>query len=392
MKRLQVERSTTTPSSVRALVSLIMVATGAVVAAMPAAVQAVAARVFDVDGQAVIAIALSAGAFISAVINGALLESRLADPSIVVKTYIPKWASAAAIAGAALLIVFPAEWWASALGLPLCMIALLLGRTHGVTARLWRSELVGGLFLATGSLAAIWMAASGVDVALSAIGVSIVAIVLIRLVGSPVSAQVDNTSWSRVAWVGTETAVVASIPFVLNMTVFVLMGPGEAVAFRLVLTVLGVLQPVLGYLRTRLLSSMSMALTMAMAGMTVVTLLAVIACQVFGVFDVIFGSSWAYVTSVSVILGCLWKLLSVPEVLPFAAMRRRGAVREVFILRVISTAVYLALGVVSAATWGDSRAVFASFIVAEAFTLVLYFAADLRGRRAMFRASQSVAP
>lgn len=357
--------------------SLIMIAAGAAVAIVPATVQAVAARLFLTGEQATIAIAIGVGILVSAVAGALSLESRLADPQITIKTYLPYWAVVSGIAGGVLLVVFPRSPTAIAIALPLIMTGLQIARTHAIADHRWRSELVAAGTLAVGCGLAFWLALADSFLAVVALGVTVVLAQSCRSIGARhrVSERVSPT---RAAWVGAETAVVASAPLLVNMLVLAAMSAADAVAFRLILTVLGVLQPLLGYLRTRLLVRSSPALTTTLTSLTLLALLGVLIADWTGLFTLIFSDAWSSVSFGALLFACMWKAASVPANIPFARMRRRGSVGQVFFARLFSALTYLSLAMIAALSTGSLMAVFIAFLFAELATFAIYLYADKR--------------
>ena len=354
-----------------AMSSLAMIGAGAAVAIVPATLQAVGARLFTTDQQAGIALAIGIGVFVSAVLNAVILEARLADPLIGVKSYLPIWATASGVVGGLLLIVAPTSPAFVSVAIPLIMTGLQLGRTHAITDHRWVSELVTAAVLGVGCLTAFVVSSSAATLAVAILGVAVILAHAARAVGAPHKVS-KRPSVSRASWVGAETAVVAMMPLALNAIVLLAMSAADAVAFRLVLTVLGILQPLLGYLRTRLLGHPSVRLTWVLSGMTTLALVSVVVADLAGLFEFIFSDSWDAVPLGALVAACGWKAVSIPSTIPFASMRRKGLVREVFIARSASTGIYLALG--SAAAFGTQSltSVYIAFMVAELTTFAIY--------------------
>jgi hypothetical protein len=359
-------------------ITIAMVFTGAVVAILPATVQALAARVFDTASQAHIAVAISFGAFAAAIVNAAVLESRLTQQSDEPRTFIPRTGTALASAASLALIVFHDEATAVLVSIPLIMICLQLGRTHATIEDLWRSELVVGVALLISCGAAFLVVDSYPEWAFPILGAGALFAVAARQFNGGKRPR-QRSPLAPILWVSGETAIVASTPFVLNVAILFFLGPSEAIAFRLILTVLGVLQPVLGYLRTKLLGSPSTLLTIFLSVLSCVALGAVLFATKLGLFEYIFGDSWSHVPFAALAVACAWKLISIPGTIPFAEMRRRGEVSTVFTLRAISTVAYIALGVVVTLIWSSSILVFVAFCAAELITLTLYSVGNRRG-------------
>jgi len=352
--------------------SLAMMFAGALAALTPAAILAISIRHFSATEQGAVAIAAAVGAFSAALANAAILESRLAASPSNHSTFVPRYAYYLGVASCAALVFFGSNVIVLSVCLPVVMVALQLGRTHAITGHLWRTELVAAVLLSAGiGGAATLVSVDRSELAFSSIALGALGSIIAR--GTTEKGRTPaRPAAALVAWVTAETAVVASVPLVTNIAVLGALGSADAVAFRLVLSALGVLQPVLGYVRTRLLSRASRALVGFSAALSVLALSLVLLAHGIGIMDSIFGEGWAPVTTMSLVFACLWKVLTIPETMPFAALRRRGAVRVIFSARVWSSAAFLACGVASSAMFHELGAVFIAFCGAQIFTVMLY--------------------
>lgn len=350
-----------------------MMLAGGMVAALPATAQAVAGRTLDLHEQAALSIALSVGAFASAILNAALLESRLTGQTVSTPTYIPHWSVALGTVASIALAIAPDTIFVICIAVPILQVALFLGRTHSVVVNDRNIELSSAALLAGGCVASFLLGWAESRYAFMPLAIGAGAAILVRGM-SAWRLNPPAVTAPTIAWVTSETAIVALTPFVLNVTVLVLLGPAQAVAFRLVLTVLGVLQPVLGYMRTRLLASSSPRLVTATYVLSAIALACVVLAHVLGLFHVLFGTAWDYVSLAALAWACLWKILTIPETVPFARMRRQGHVSRVFVARSISTGCFVVLGSIGAATGASTAAVFLAFTVAQVITVALYSA------------------
>ncbi|GAA2846509.1 hypothetical protein [Paenarthrobacter ilicis] len=353
--------------------SLIMVASGAVTAIVPAAVQGVAARLFALDDQAHIALFLSFGSFIAGVLAAGLLEPRMADTSLMEKTYIPLWATALGVAGTLGMVIFPGSVAAMAVGLPCAMLALQIGRMHAAFTAGWRMEALTASALVLGAGGALVLAGQKSPWAVSVLGLAMIVAILIRAIKAPYKAS-GRPRLAPTAWITLETAMVALVPLGIVATVYLLQRNDEAVALKATITVLGALQPILGYMRTRLLGAHSRSLVLGMSGLSVLAIAAILLLEVLGVFNALFGTAWNVVTMSALSLACLWKLITIPSTLPFTYLRRAGLVGQVFWIRVASSLLYLAVSV-ALLTVSDSLALlFLGLAVVETVTGLLLFA------------------
>lgn len=360
-----------TPVSRGAVVAGTMMAAGGIAALAPLTVLAVSSRFFSIGDQATIATAAATGAFLAGVVGAMLLESRLATPGLEPKTYIPLWVTVIGLTGAVLITLAPTSFVAISIGLPALMIALQVGRTHAVSSSTWRSEVLAAVCLLTGISVAVFMTAIDNSSALAPLGVGAGAAVLARAITSPFRVNA-RAPLSKVGWVTAETAVVAAVPYGTTFIILTQFGDADTVAFRLMLSTLGVLQPILGYLRTRLLSDHSTALVVSTWLLSGAALMLVIGANSGGALALLFGPAWNAVTAPALITACIWKLLTIPETVPFASLRRRGSVRTVFGARTASAIVNLSLAFTASALYGTLTAVFLAFAVAQTITVVIY--------------------
>ncbi|PZF11097.1 hypothetical protein DEJ25_12015 [Curtobacterium sp. MCPF17_011] len=359
-----------------------MVLSGAALPVGPAFVQVVAARTLDLPSQAAVALALSVGAFLSGVVCAVFAEARLADPDVPRehRTTGSRLGAVAATTATVLVLVAPTTH-SVMVALPVLMAALQIGRMNAVVRGHWRSELIGAVLLvAAGVIASVLTPSIGAR-AFGFLAVGMVVPVVLRCIVDPAVRPWAVPMRRRVV-VGAETCLVAAVPLVLTAVVFTVLGSAAAVAFRLVLTVLGVLQPVLGYLRTVLLARPAPRLVVTLSAMSIGALAAVVAAHLLGVPHQVFGSSWGVSTS-AVVAACLWKAASIPATVPFAQLRREGAVLDVMALRA-AVAVGAVLGSVLAVELGLGLVgVFTVLASSEILAFVLFSAKAGRscGRR-----------
>ncbi|MFE4196482.1 hypothetical protein ACFRJ9_11505 [Paenarthrobacter sp. NPDC056912] len=365
----------TTPSATRSSVlqSLVMVASGAVTAIVPAAFQAVAARLFLLDEQAHIALVLSIGSFCAGVVAAGLLEPRMADSRLADKTYIPAWATALGVIGTLGMVVLPSSITVLAVGLPCAMVALQIGRMHAAYTAGWKMEALTAAALILGAAAALVLSEQNSPWAVSVLGTAMAAAILIRAFKTPYKV-LGRPRFAPTAWITVETAMVALVPLGIVATVYLLQRDEEAVALKATITVLGVLQPILGYMRTRLLGAHSRNLTLGMSALSVVAIALILVLEVSGVFHNLFGAAWNVVTLGALSLACLWKLVSIPSTLPFTYLRRAGMVRQVFWIRVVSSLLYIAVSVTLLLVSDSLALLFLGLTVVESATGLLLYA------------------
>ena len=94
--------------------------------------------------------------------------------------------------------------------------------------------------------------------------------------------------------------------------------------------------------------------------------------------EFVFSEAWDAVPVGALIAACLWKAVSIPSTIPFASMRRKGLVRQVFAARTASTGIYIALGAAAAFGTQSLTWVYIAFMIAELSTFALYAFSDAR--------------
>ncbi len=158
-----------------------------------------------------------------------------------------------------------------------------------------------------------------------------------------------------------------------------LLGPTASVAFRVVSTVSGAVEPILAYGRYRLLAHGHKGEVAAFAAIFLTGMMIVLAAAFLGLGRLVFGPAWNDVGVVALLLACLWKGFTFLSTIPFAALRKAGATATVFWIRAASTLVYLAIGLAFLVAWRTNVAIFAAFLLAEMLTALLYHNVATKG-------------
>ncbi|WP_431237659.1 hypothetical protein ACQ86B_23630 [Mycolicibacterium aichiense] len=182
----------------------------------------------------------------------------------------------------------------------------------------------------------------------------------------------------RSSWVTGETAVVGIPQPAITSIVLGTIGPAASVAFRVISTVSGALEPILSYGRYRLLAHGHRGELKIFAALFFVGLIAVAAAAFGGFGSLIFGPAWGYVGAAALLLAFLWKVLMLVSTVPFTALRKAGETALVFWIRSASTVLYLIVSIGFLLIWHTTTAVFAAFVVAEAITAVGYHFAAVK--------------
>jgi hypothetical protein len=114
------------------------------------------------------------------------------------------------------------------------------------------------------------------------------------------------------------------------------------------------------------------------AASVVAAVVALLVLEFVGAFGFIFGSAWTEsATLVPLLLACAWRAASLATTIPFAALRRAGAVRLLTGLRAIVSVITFALAAIGLAL-GSLAAVFLGLLVAELSSALVYEVARRR--------------
>ena len=239
------------------LPAVVQVVAGLGLNVFPAIFIAVYARIAPIGVQGFLAVALTVGVYVAQLINAFIVEGRLATPDADHDLALPRWIVLLSIAAAALLALGPAvapHWvlLVTSIGL---MSGLLTARTIGVVSGNWRREATAAALLILSGLVALILATQHNPHCVRVLALGAVAAVLtrFRLRSKPGGSGLPPDI-RRSAWVTGETAVVGAVQPAITSVVLVTVGPAASVAFRVISTVSGALEPILAYGRYRLLA------------------------------------------------------------------------------------------------------------------------------------------
>ncbi|MGE2714631.1 hypothetical protein ACQI4L_11280 [Mycolicibacterium litorale] len=365
------------------LQAVVQVVAGLALNIFPAIFIAIYARVAPIDDQGFLALSLAVGVYVAQLLNAFVVEGRLATPEADHNLSLPGWAASMSIVAGALLVWAPAVvphavLLVSSIGL---MTGLLMSRTIGVVTGRWKREAFAATVLIAASTVALVLSATELrDHSVRLLAAGAVCATLTRYwprsrtrgFGMPPDVR-------RSSWVTAETAVVGIVQPAMTSIVLVVMGPAASVAFRVISTVSGALEPILSYGRYRLLAHGHKGELATFGAVFVAGMVAVIVGAFSGLGSLIFGPAWDDVGVVAFLLACLWKGFMLLSTVPFAALRKAGETALVFRVRALSTVIYLAIGVVFLVIWHSTAAIFLAFVLAELITTLVYHYAATRG-------------
>jgi MFS family permease len=363
----------------RATMSAITLLGGVSLAVIPAATVSIASRLFTPGEQGVIAVAVTVATFAGQLAFAVIVESRLSSAGTERRVVFPLWlAAASVVAGIAVLAAGP-NVLVLCIGLPVLVAALEVGRGVSVAERLDRREIWASVLVGVGALAGVLAGFAEQPWALVPLVGGIVAATVVRCL--PVEHRASRPEPRVMGWVVADTAITGAVYPLLSAMILAFLGPSEAVLFAAISTVSGLLAIPLNFMRLRLLKEHSTLDIVVSAGAVVAAIAALLVAEWLGVFGYLFGEAWSTsATLLPLLVACAWRAASLATTIPFAALRRRGAVRLVTGLRAAVSALTFALAALALLT-GELAVVFAGLLVAELASAAVYEAARRRTER-----------
>ncbi|MBM7504176.1 hypothetical protein ACFPER_11860 [Agromyces aurantiacus] len=354
----------------RATMSAITLLGGVSLAVIPAATVSIASRLFTSAEQGVIAVAVTVATFAGQLAFAVIVESRLSSAGTDRRVVFPLWLAAASVVAGTAIVVAGPNVVALAVGLPVLVAALEVGRGVSVAERLDRREIWASLLVGLGALAGVLAGFAGQSWALAPLVAGIVAATVVRCM--PVEHRASRPEPRVMGWVVADTAITGAVYPLLNAMILAFLGPAEAVLFAAISTVSGLLAIPLNFMRLRLLKEHSTLDIVVSAGAVVAAVVALLIAEALGLFGFLFGDAWSQsATLLPLLLACAWRAASLATTIPFAALRRRGEVALLTGLRAIVSVLTFALAAAGLAV-GSLWAVFAGLLVAELASALIY--------------------
>jgi hypothetical protein len=359
----------------------VQVVAGLALNVFPAIFIAIYARIAPIETQGFLALSLSVGVYVAQLFNAFIVEGRLATPDADGEPTLPVWVVLFTLASTVMLVLGPAVappavLMVSSVGV---MTGLLMTRSIGVVSGDWRREGLAAGALIVASVVALWLAAQHNPHCVRILAIGALLAVLVRYrprrtllhLGVPPDLR-------RSSWVTAETAVVGAVQPAITSLLLVMIGPAASVAFRVISTVAGALEPILAYGRYRLLAHGHRGELVPFVAVFVAAAIVVLAAALGGFGSLVFGPAWREVGTVALLLGFLWKGFTLLSTVPFAALRKAGKTVLVFWIRGASTVVYLVISTSFLLFWHTTAAIFLAFAVAELITALVYHRAAVK--------------
>jgi hypothetical protein len=359
----------------------VQIVAGLALNVFPAIFIAVFARVAPIEEQGQLAVSLAIGTYVAQLLSAFVVESRLATPDADHDLKMPWWMALLSVGSGVLLIASPTvpAPVVTLIGVLGLSSGLLMARTIGVVRGTWKLESGAAAILLTGCLAALLLAVHDNSNCVRVLAAGALLAILVRFWPRPAQRESGlPPDLRRALWVTGETATVGIVQPALTSFILVVLGPAASVAFRVVSTISGVLEPILAYGRVRQLAHGHKGevahVTLIFAAGTA----AIFVSAYVGLWGLIFGPAWSSSLIIGLMVGCLWKACMLFSTIPFAALRRAGKTQEVFWLRLANTALYVGLGLAFLYGFHSATAVFLSFVVTELLMFVPYHLGAMR--------------
>ena len=353
-----------------AAMSLITLLGGVSLAVIPAATVAISARQFTLDEQGAIAVAVMLATFVGQVTFAVVVESRLSSAATARRVTFPLWLAALSVLTAIIVGFNSGSAVVLCVALPILLASLEVGRGVSVAERLDTREIWASVLVGSGALAGVLVAFTAQTWGMIPLVAGIALATCVRSL--PVSHQPSRPDPAVMGWVVADTSITGVIYPLLNVMILALIGPAQAIIFTAISTVSGLLAIPLNFLRLRLLKEHS-RLDIGVSGLALLgAAVALGMLEATGAFGFIFGSAWSLSdTALPLAVACAWRATSILTTIPFAALRRRGAVRLLTGLRAIVAAITFALAGLGLVTQNIVW-VFGGMLVAELISAVIY--------------------
>jgi len=325
------------------LMSLITLAGGVSLAAIPPATLAISSRIFSTIEQGYVSVAIMAATFVGQLVFAAIVESRLSSTMTERRVIFPRWLTWLTLVATIAVIALPESAVVICLALPVLLASLEVGRGVSVAERLDSREMIAAACVGAGALAGVVLAVLDVRWALIPLAAGVAVATAVRSLRAHLSVESPDPSVRR--WVVGDVAITGFIYPSLNALILISLGPVSSVLFASISTVSGLLAIPLNFMRLRLLKAHSAVDVWLSASVLAIAVLVIGVLEATGILARFFDSSWTLeLTVLPLAVACAWRAASLATTLPFAALRRSGHAKLLTVLRAACAVVTFAAG------------------------------------------------
>src|SRR4029453_13926649 len=219
-----------------------------------------------------------------------VVESRLSSAATERRVVFPLWLAGLSVLTALVLAIIPPNAVALAIGLPILIAALEVGRGVSVAERLDRREIVASVAVGLGALVGVLAGFAEQDWALIPLVVGIAVATCVRCL--PVTHHASRPEPAVMGGGVADTAITGVIYPLLNTMSRAFLGSADAVLFTSIATVSGLLAIPLNFMRLRLLKEHSRLDIVVSAASVAAAVVALLVLEAVGAFGFIFGAAW----------------------------------------------------------------------------------------------------
>lgn len=358
-------------SRVRSTVaSLSTLAGGGLLAVVPATVLVISGKLYSLEQQGFIAVAVTVSLFVGQLASAAIVESRLSSRESSRRVNHPKWLLILVVIAALSITISGGNVVMVCIGLPFLLASLEVGRGVSIAEQLNGRELAASIAVGLGALSGIVLAFIDEHWALTPLVLAIVIATLLR--SWRLDIESGAISRKNLRWILIDVSFVGVIFPIVNLLILARLGGSESFVFASISTISGLIGIPLSYLRMRLLKEHSPFDILLSASTAVLAIVSIFVADALGVFGLLFGSAWeTSSTFFALALACGWRTASLWSTIPFARLRRMGQVKRLTLLRTSAVVATFTLALI-AVQLGSVALVFGALLLGELLQALLY--------------------
>ena len=347
----------------KTLIALATLGGGVSLAIVPAVSLISATKLFAIEQQGILSVAIMFATFIGQTSTAALIETKLATPNRQEGIRVPNYLVWLCVVTALVFFIWPSNIWLIVAGLPILFTSMESGRAAAVAERRDTREIYASSIITGTSLLTLVSAFAGIPQTFAFLACGVLIATFIRTYG----VRADKISPSRhiFVWVIADVGITGAIFPLLNFVIISQLGAISAVAFAAVSTASGIVGIPLTFLRMRLLSEHSRFDVFISVFAVITAVIAIFIANWLGLFSQLFGKSWNEAASISALfIACLWRATSILTTIPFAKFRREGQAKLVTYVRLASS-VYIFLISILVVKFDNLTLVFCALLTGE---------------------------